>query len=663
MKSTLRLLFASTIALTVAGIGEARLVRVTIDSVKPAPDRGTGIRYEIVRGTFAGELDPRDPHNAIITDIGAAPLNPHGRITYSATFAIARPLDSAKASGVLYYDVPNRGYGAVGADEDGHIRVISGWQGDIAPSNSAQTASVPVAHGPHGTAITGPILTRLTNIPAGTKSVPIGAGIVRSTPRPLPVSLDTRKARLIREDGKGAADIAASDWAFGDCSKAAFPGTPDPRQLCLRRGFDLDAAYTLIYEGKDPLVLGIGFAATRDLVAFLRSGKPDDAGTPNPAGSAIRWTVASGVSQSGNFLRSFVHLGFNTDEHGARVFDGINPIIAARQVPLNVRFGVPGGAASTYDPGSEGSLWWGPYDDRTRGRGTGSLLDRCTRDRTCPKVVEVFGSSEFWGLRASPGLVGTDAKADLPLPTNVRRYYFPSITHGGAVETKFRTQGDPVPGGCTLRGNPNPLRESLRVAQKALVTWVKTGTAPPASRYPMLAKGDLVEPTARALGWPAIPGAPSPNGKLNTFVDYDFGPAFHYRDLSGVITRQPPALRRTFPSRVPRVNSDGNETSGIPSVTLQVPLGTYLGWNVQAKGYGAGGGCGFSGGFIPFAKTRAERIASNDPRPSLEERYHDHAGFVAQVRAAIARQQASGWLLPDDAAAMLRAAEQNDVLK
>jgi hypothetical protein len=661
--SAFRLLLASTAALTLAGIAEARLVRVTIESVTPAPDRGGGMRYEILRGTFSGELDPRDPHNAIITDIGSAPRNAHGRVSYSATFAIARPVDRAKASGVLFYDVPNRGNGAVGADEDGHIRVISGWQGDIAPANGVQTATVPIAHGPRGAAITGPILTRLTNIAASAKSVPITAGIGRPTPRPLPVSLDTRKARLIREDRKGTADVAPGDWAFGDCTRAGFPGTPDPRQLCLKHGFDPDAAYTLIYEGKDPPVLGIGFAATRDLVAYLRSGRPDDAGTANPAGGRVRWTVASGTSQSGNFLRSFVHLGFNTDEHGGRVFDGINPNIAARQLPLNIRFGVPGGAANIYDPGSEGALWWTSYNDATRGRGTSSLLTRCTRDRTCPKVVETFGSSEFWGLRASPGMVGTDAKADLPLPATVRRYYFPSVTHGGAFETRFRAEGDPVPPGCTLRGNPNPSRESLRVAQKALVKWVKDGVAPPPSRYPMLAKGELVEPTARALGWPAIPGAPSPSGKLNSFLDYDFGPAFQYRDLSGVITRQPPLLRRTLPSRVPRLNGDGNEMSGVPSVMLQVPLGTYLGWNVQARGFGAGGGCGFAGGFIPFARTRAERIASGDPRLSLEERYHDHAGFVARVRLAIARQQASGWLLPDDAAAMLRAAEESDVLK
>jgi hypothetical protein len=171
-----------------------------------------------------------------------------------------------------------------------------------------------------------------------------------------------------------------------------------------------------------------------------------------------------------------------------------------------------------------------------------------------------------------------------------------------------------------------------------------------------------VAANAIAMGWPQIQGAQVPDGKINALFDQDFGPDFRHNDLSGVM-REPPVVRRQLPLLVPRVDSDGNEVAGIRSVYLQVPLGTYLGWNVQAKGYDAGQGCGFVGGFIPFAKTRAQRLATGDPRPSLEERYGDHDGFVSKVRGAIARQQADGWLLPDAAADILRAAEQSDVLK
>ena len=646
-----------------AGPASARLEHIRIESIAPAPARAGAMAYEIVRGHFTGAIDPADPRNRIITDLGGAPRNAKGRVEYTATFAIARPVDRTRASGVLFYDVPNRGGWPIGADPDGHVRVISGWQGDLAPGPDVQTIAVPIAHGPHGAALTGPVLARFTDMPAGVRWIAITGSIGRPTPRPIPVSLDTNRARLFRQasDTAPAVDLRPGDWAFTDCSVVPFPGRPDPTRLCVRNGFDPAFAYTLVYTGRDPLVLGIGFAATRDLVAYLRSGRPDDTGTANPAGG-IRWTVASGTSQSGNFLKSFVNLGFNTDEQGRRVFDGVNPNIAARQVPLNLRFAVPGGAATLYEPGSEGTLWWSRYDDVARGRGMSSLLDRCRTDGTCPKVIETFGSAEFWGLRMSPGLIGTGARADLPLPPDVRRYYFPSVTHGGSATGGFPVTGDAGLPMCALRGNSNPSADSLRAAQAMLVAWVREGTAPPPSRYPSLAAGDLVPGDAAAMGFPRWPGAPSPDGKLNAFLDYDMGSGFRYRDVSGAITRQPPRIRQTIRSRVPRVDRDGNEISGVPSVQLQVPIGTYLGWNVQTAGYGRGGGCGFFGGFVPFARTRAQRLAAHDPRLSLEERYGDHAGFVARVKAAIERQSADGWLRPGDGVRILDQARSSNVL-
>jgi hypothetical protein len=293
------------------------------------------------------------------------------------------------------------------------------------------------------------------------------------------------------------------------------------------------------------------------------------------------------------------------------------------------------------------------------------LLDRCRKSATCPKIVETFGSAELWGLRASPGLVGTDIKRDIPLPDNVRRYYFPSVTHGGSFRGGFPVSGEALFMGatCLLPGNPNPIRDQMRVARKALVAWVSDGSEPPASRYPTLAAGDLVAPTAVTLGWPLIPGAPKPDGHINPFSDYDFGKALNRRDVSGALDVLPPRLRGTLPQHVPRVNADGNEISGVMSVHLQVPLGTYTGWNVETKGYHAGENCGFAGGFIPFARTRAEREAKDDPRLSLEERYGDHAGFVAKVRLVTAKEVADGWLLPDDAARIIKEAEDSAVLK
>lgn len=642
---------------------EARLTRIVIEAVQPATPVAGAEPYEIVSGRFFGELDPSALSNAIITDLRSAPRNRAGRVDYSATFAIARPVAGTRAN-ILFYDVPNRGNTMLTADPFGYVRVVSGWQGDLPDTPGLQTARVPIAKAKDGRSLTGPVLVRFIDMPGGTTTLPLVGSIGRPTARPLPVSLDTRKARLVRQSSDTAkpAVISSGDWAFADCSTTPFPGKPDPTRICLRGGFDPAQAYTLTYIGKDPLVLGMGFAMTRDLVSFLRYAKQDDAGTPNPAGT-IGWAVASGTSQSGNFLRSFVHLGFNADEQGHIVFDGINPNIAARQVPLNLRFGVPGGAANLFEPGSEGTLWWSRYDDRVRGRGVSSLLDRCAASNTCPKVIETFGSAEFWGLRMSPGLVGTDAKADLPLPDNVRRYYFPSTTHGGSWTGGFPVAGDPAVPGCRLVGNPNPSLQSLRVAQQMLVAWVRDNRPPLPSASPTIAAGDLVAPTAAAMGWRAIPGTPVPDGKLNTLPDYDFGTGFDYRDVSGVIGRQPPIVRRTIPALVPRVDADGNEMAGIRSVQLQVPLGTYLGWNETSLGYARGTGCGFVGGFIPFARTEAEREAKGDTRPSLEERYRDHAGFVAQVRAVAQRQADQGWLLPADLAAVIRDAEASQVLR
>jgi hypothetical protein len=258
-------------------------------------------------------------------------------------------------------------------------------------------------------------------------------------------------------------------------------------------------------------------------------------------------------------------------------------------------------------------------------------------------VIEAFGSTEFWGLRMSPGLVGTDAKHDIPLPENVRRYYMPGTTHGGGGGGFQLTQ--PVNGQCALPQNPNPMTDTQRALTVALIDWVTKGTAPPASRYPTLASGMLVSPEAAAL--PAIPGVHPV--AINAVLDYDFGPAFDYDELAGVITREPPAIKRVIPMLVPRVDVDGNETSGVPSVLHQAPLGTYLGWNAEASGFFKGQICGFAGGYVPFASTRAERLAAGDPRLSLEERYGTQEGYMCVVRRAADSLVADRFLLRADA--------------
>ena len=177
------------------------------------------------------------------------------------------------------------------------------------------------------------------------------------------------------------------------------------------------------------------------------------------------------------------------------------------------------------------------------------------------------------------------------------------------------------------------MADTQRALTAALVDWVVKGTPPPASRYPTLAERMLVPATRAAIGFPAIPGVTFSDDLVNVVLDYDFGSSFLYNDLSGVIANQPPRITQVLPTLVPRVNADGNETSGIASVLHQAPLGTYLGWNVQKSGFFKGQICGFQGGYVPFAATRAERQASGDPRPSLEERYGTQDGYVCTVQA------------------------------
>jgi hypothetical protein len=657
-----RATLAAAVILFLALPAEAEIKRLVVEHTEALDG------YQKLTGRAYGEVDPRLPLNAIITDLEFAPRNARGMVEYVATFTIIKPVDMAKASGVLLYFVPNRGRVDLTGDgfladarKLGHVLVASGWQGDLEPAGGRETLSVPVARNPDGSSITGPVLARFSDMPANTTTLPILRGGVAGTADPA--SLETSKATLTRRASEGSAivPLRSEDWAFADCGRSPFPGTPDPRKICLKGGFNPAYLYELAYTARDPMVHGLGFAATRDLNSYLRYGTADAAGTPHVLGGRISWAISQGNSQSGTFLRSFIHLGFNQDETGRIVFDGSNPNIAARLLAMNIRFAAPSGGAAMYEAGSDGVVWWADYADQARGRPSAGLLDRCSATGTCPKIVETFGSSEFYNLRASPSLVGTRADRDIPLPSNVRRYYFPGVRHGGGPGGfDPRPQEETC---CGLVPNPNPSDDTLRALQNALVEWVVKGTLPPPSQYPRLDRGELVSPTQAALGFPTIPGVPLPDGILTPFYQYDFGPQFNYSDVSGVMTIQPPPIRQILPTVVPRVDADGNETTGVASALHQVPLGTYTGWNTVTSGFYKGQIRTNAGGFIPFARTRAERLASGDPRPSLEERYGTHESYVAKVRAAAERLVRGRYLLQEDAHRLIAQAEASTVLR
>ena len=665
---------------------QARVTRIVVDQRK-SPDFagasfGAAGPYETLTGRAFGELDPKDPHNSIIQDIQLAPHNARGMVEYVASFQIVKPVDMSKSSHLMWHDVPNRGGRITIVTEEralGDVGLSSGWQGDntgtTAVSPTHEYVQVPVAHNADGSSITGLVLARIFNA-SGPGSQPM---YVANNPVPYqPASLDTTKATLTTHasetiDGKiGETEtIAPTDWAWAKCDAAhPFPGTPDPAQICLKNGFDPASLYQVVFTAKDPPVLGMGFAAFRDLGSFFRYAAKDDSGTPNPLAGDIKWSISRGVSQSGNFLRQFLHLGFNQDEAKRQVYDGAWPIIAGRRISMNVRFAEPDGVLTLNQLGSEGPQWWSDAPDPVRGLSSLGILDRCNQTHTCPKIIEHFGSAEVWGLKLTPEWVGTAGDHDIPLPNTVRRYYIGSTQHGGGRGGFSTTPAEPPMcpsfgwGKGVFATNPMPQTQTVNAIRVHFRDWVMKNIAPPPSVYPTLAAGLLVDDTKEAMGFPSIPGVPAtaPTGMVNPVLDYDFGPGFNAADGSGVETLVPPAIKHVINMKVPKVDADGNELGGVPVVLREAPLGTYLGWNITASGFFKGMECNYGGGMIPFAKTKGERMANGDPRLSLEERYTNHAGYVAAVKKAADKAMTQGFLLKTDADALIAAAQASNVL-
>jgi hypothetical protein len=450
----------------------------------------------------------------------------------------------------------------------------------------------------------------------------------------------------------------------------ASPGvvTALPVNVCMAApGFDATKLYQLTYRAKDPYVLGAGTAAFRDVQSFFRYEAADSFGTPNPVAGKITKAIIRGVSQSGNFTRHYIFLGMNEDEQGRIVHEGAWPLIAGRRVANNSRWGQPDGVLELYQMGSEGPQWWHSFPDRVRDLHPGGILDRCEATGTCPKIVETFGGSEVFALKMTTSWVGTDPKNDIPLPDNVRRYYLPSSTHGGgngAMTEHPSTTGANCPGNNwgtgTFTANPVPSTELVNRMRVALRDWVTAGIDPPESVWPRMrgqkSERALVEPTMKAMGFPSgVPGIPDsiflPENFVFPVFDYDWGPQFDEFNATGNPTNMPPPIKHVIQMLVPAVDADGNELGGVPTVLRDAPLGTYLGWNITSAGFHAGQVCNYVGGMVPFAITKAQRTANNDPRPSLEERYGTHDGYVAAVKAAADNAACRGYLFAGSTAA------------
>jgi hypothetical protein len=513
--------------------------------------------------------------------------------------------------------------------KQGYTILWAGWDPDAPKAGGGMAIKVPAA-----TANGAPIVRTIRDeLVSGTRGPQVEAFKLSYEAATLDQSLAQLTVR--RHETDRPVPVPAAGWTYADARTVRLlpEGTkPAP-----------GAIYDLRYPAKNPWVLGIGFAATRDLVSFMRREAKDQAGNDNPAGPGIQTALAVGISQSGRFLRDFIGQGFNRDEGNRRVFDGVlSHIAGVGRVFLNAEFGQPARTNTQHEdhfyPENTFPFASARTADPVSGR-SGMLL---RGDRFDPKLIEVNTSTEYWQKGAS--LLTTDplGKKDLELPANTRVYMVAGTQHGGHFGSGT------APGPCANPRNPHSAGPPLRALIAALDRWVTAGEAPPPSLVPRLADGTLVDPAA--IGFPAVPGAAVARAG-NRIAPY------------GDWVAPSPDKARAYRVLVAKVDGDGNESAGIRTPDIAVPLGTYTGWNLYKEPFPAGALCDRDGSFLAFARTKAERTAAGDPRPSIEERYGTHAGYAAKVEAAAHELVRAKLLLPEDAALYVAAAKAKDPFK
>lgn len=658
---------------------DARVTRFIVESRVPFAEGtsfGSAGPYERLTGFAYHEVDPRDPLNSVITDIDKAPRNARGMVEFRTPFFILKPVDMARGNHKIFYTVNNRGNDPllnaktrsdVGLNDFplrmGYTIADAGWEGDLVPVPARLAAELPIATQPDGS----PIVERMRyeysdrNIPKdGTFTLPLeGSPAFKSYEA---ATTDTARASLtVRDNVRGQKTaIPANQWAFGRCPSGKATLTPSPSDICVFAGFQIDKLYELIYSAKNPIVMGLGHATTRDVASFLRYDARDGAGNPNPLASGgapdIRRIYATGASQTGGYLRDFMYLGFNEDESHRKVFDGIIPtIVGTDRVFINVRFADPNVFSSQdvtpdFLQTSFPPFTYGVSYEPMTGIRDGILR----RPATDPHVLQIDSATEFWQLRASLNTVDSEGHA-VPAPSSVRLYFVSSTAHS------FTTSGLtlPPPGRMDRCENPTttPTSDIHRAMLVAMDEWVDEGIEPPPSNYPRVEDGTLVPAASVRGAFPAIPRVTVPP-LANDLDLLDFGPAFGHR--GGVMAVQPPQGRHVYRVLVPKPDADGLDLGGTRVMQVRVPLGTSTGWNTRTPGRRGPDLCGLIGSFIPFARTAAERQALGDPRRSLEERYRDRSGFFRAVEAAANALVAERFLLREDADRYIAAAKAAD---
>ena len=629
--------------------------------------------YERLTGRVHHKVDPAAAAQAGVTDIALAERGADGLVHFVQDICILKPVDLRQGNRRVFFDWGNRGNkrmlqyfnDALHSNDPispahagngflmrrGYTVVFGAWQGDLLPGDGRMLLDLPVARQPDGAPVTGLVRTEFIAKAPGITGFTLSArGSTRSHPA---VSLETGKAQLTRR--RYARDkrqpVPADRWMFARMENSGgLDGLGEDRGLApsdthiyLPEGFEPGWIYELVYEGREPLVMGLGHVAVRDLVSFLKYGERDADGEENPLGprGMVEKAYGYGRSQTGRCIRDFIWRGFNADHENRRVFDGLMPHVSgAGGKWLNQRFAsavVSGGQQQEdhYNPADRFPFAYAECTDHNTGKADAILK----RPETDPLVIHTQTATEYWQRRGS--LVHTDTEGnDLAEPAGVRIYHWSSSQHTGDPRQER-------PRKAVTDHYLNIAQTSMlfRAHLDALDKWATLGEDPPPSRHPTRADGTLVTIEEWRTQFPEIPGATVPQ-EPNQLPHMDFGPDAD----QGVLSQEPPVVlaEEGYTVLVPAVDADGNDIAGIRCPMVQAPLGTYMGWNIRARGFGEGAMHEFSGGYIPLPEDDQVQAATGDPRPSILARYGSADGYIAAIERAARELVGERLMLEED---------------
>jgi hypothetical protein len=674
MRFRARVVWFLLIAAILESVGQARVVRVEIKSRSDIQDGkafGNAGLYEKIVGRVYFAVDPANLHNRQIVDLDKAPRNAQGEVEFSADLYLLKPKDMAKGNHAVLFEVSNRGGRGIlslvnGRDGEfgdgflmrqGYTIAWVGWEFDLSSQGERLRLTAPVAHEAGGKEIHR--LVRGDFTPSQKRDDwPLGhilLGPDGGNSYPVDDPENGSNKLTVRDTPTGdRKTIPRSDWSFAHVVAGKL--TPDPHFVHLNTGFVLGKIYEVVYSSKNPAVVGVGLAAIRDFLSYLKY---------DPQATApVKRAYAVGISQSGRFLRHFIYQDCNADEQGRQVMDGVIAHVAgAGRGSFNHRFAQPSRDAqpmsSLFFPTDLFPFTDLPEEDRLNA--SAGLLDAATKSKTVPKIFYTNTSYEYWGRAASLIHTSADGKTDAPLAPNTRIYFLAGLEHFTVPFPPDNRVGGNPDYTAQQKANPNPIQWYWRALITDMDQWVKDGKEPPSSTYPKIAEKTLV-PLAD-WKFPKISGVNTPHEvSLAYHLDFAlevFGPppgkeGDDKQPQIAWINVEPPQVGQPFGVLVPQCDADGNDLGGVRLPELQVPLATYTGWNLRDASIGAPDQrVSFLGSWIPLAKTAEERKKSGDPRPSIEERYASQAEYMGKFEQAAKKLIEQRFLLQEDLPAIL----------